>query len=367
MKSDIVVIDGQEFVETDYGKFGLGLELPEVRTMIYPSLGSKLPLLPMDEIKKIVESDEWDFGSSFDTTWITNQNGYGSCAAYGASSALAKARVLNGQGRVDLSGDYLYSLVNGGRDRGSMLDENMMALMNRGVCKRETVPLGGIYRSKYKTDVADREALRFRAHECYTCPDEQSLATALALKMPVVIAIHVSNRWRSFDADDVLAPAPGPGNHCEHLDDITWSSKRGCFLYRKATSHGRDYSGDGYCWTTWERHYESTSRYHQFYCVPSAIDDPQGDNPPFDSDYEPAPLDKPKLTVASSSGCVWCSRWKETVEPKVKAAGYLLSYGDVPGGGGVPRFLLDVGGKTKSKVGYWNFIDIERAVAELQS
>lgn len=364
-RSDIFVINGQEYVQTEDARFALGLNLPSVRTMAFPSIGTFTPVLSMDEIKNIVSSEEWDFGRRrFDSSWITNQNGYGSCAAYGASSALSKARVLGGQDRVDLSGDYLYSLVNDGRDRGSMLDENMRAITNRGVCKRETVPLGGIYRNKYNTSKADREALRFRAHECYACPDEQSLATALALKMPVVIAIHVTNSWRKFDKDDILAPANGPGNHCEHLDDIKWSDRHGCFLYRKATSHGVSYSDDGYCWTTWERHYRSTSRYHQFYSVPAAIDDPQGSNPDFGG-HDERPLDVPKLTVTSSSGCVWCKRWAESERPKVEAAGYELIEGDTPGSG-VPRFVLTVGGKTESKIGYWPFNDIEKAVAGLR-
>lgn len=279
-QTKIITDKGQEYVDTEYGKLALGLKMPPVKTQAFPTLATFTPVLSMQEVKKLAGRKSFEFGRKrFDTSWITYQNGYGSCAAYAGASALAKARVLTGQERVDLSGDYLYSLVNRGRDSGSMLDDNMRALMERGVCRRETVPLGGIYRSKYNKTKADNEALRFRAHEAYAVPDEQSLATALVLNMPVVIAIHVTNSWRSFDRDDILAPANGPGNHCEHLDDLTWSDKHGCFLYRKATSHGANYSGDGYCWTTWDRHYKTPSRYHQFYAVPSAIDDPEGDNP----------------------------------------------------------------------------------------
>ncbi|MEL6110770.1 MAG: C1 family peptidase [Planctomycetota bacterium] len=274
----IVERDGLELVEFDEHAHGLGLQVPEKLTLAFPPLESRVPLLSWAKIRSIVESQDFDFGRVlFDSSWITNQNGYGSCAGYGAASALAKARVINGQSRVDLSGDYQYSRVNGGRDRGSMLDDNMKSLVENGCCTAETVPLGGIYPRKYNKAKADTEARRFKALDAYAITGEQSMATALALQMPVVVAIHVDRNWRNFDRDDVLAPSRGPGNHCEHVDDIKWSSRRGCFLYRKATSHGRNYSGDGYCWTTWNDHYKTPSRYHMFYAVPAGIQDPEAD------------------------------------------------------------------------------------------
>ena len=370
-QSDVIQIDGQEFVETEDHLYALGLQFPEHRSADFPTLATMAPLLDMAEIKRIVESQDFKFGRAmFDSSWTTNQNGYGSCAAYGGSSALAKARVIGGQKRVDLSGDYLYSLVNGGRDRGSMLDDCMKTMLSKGVCSASTVPLGGIYRSKYNTGAADAEARRFRGHELYAVPDEQSMATALALRIPVVIAIHVTGSWRRFDSDNILAPCNGVGNHCEHLDDIMWSAKRGCLLYRKATSHGKDYSKDGgYCWTLWADHYKQTSRNHMFYAVPSAIEDPQGDNPfggAHGDDSGPEPItDEIVITRTSSSGCVWCDRWKATEEPKVAAAGYTLVDGQVPGSG-VPRFRLSVNGQTKDQIGFWKFDDIERAIASMR-
>ena len=365
MKAKVFQADRQEFVEFNDKKLGLGLQLPMHRPANFPTLATMTPLLSPDAIREIIEADDFAFGSKiFDASWITYQNGFGSCAAYGGASALSKSIFLGGQGRIDLSGDYLYSLVNGGRDRGSLLEENMDALLNRGVCLRETVDLGEIYRNKYDTRKADAEAKRFRGHELYAVPDEQSMATALAMRIPVVIAIHVTNRWRQFDADDILAPASGPGNHCEHLDDISYSKRRGCFVFRKATSHGADYSDDGYCGTTWNDHYRETSRYHMFYAVPSARQDPQGDNPPVPAGHESDADDVVTLIVKSSSDCVWCEKWKENEENKVKSAGVNVESGDVPGNG-VPRFQLQVGGKKKEKDAYWSYRAIQTAIRTL--
>lgn len=278
MTDRVIDIDGNQFVEMNRETFGLGLIVPDRLTLAYPTLATSLGdgLPSMQEIRDGVRSLDWSFGEEmFDDTWITNQNGYGSCAGYGASSALAKARVIGGQKRVDLSGDYQYSLVNDGRDQGSGLEENMRSLVKNGCATKATVPLGGIYPSKYSKAKADAEAKRFKAHEPWATPDEHSVAAALYMRMPVVMAIQVTSRWREVDRNNILAPSgSGKGNHCEHLDDIKWSDEMGCFLYRKASSHKIPY-----CWTTWERHYKVTSRYHMFYAVPSGIQDPEGDNP----------------------------------------------------------------------------------------
>lgn len=370
MKANTFNRDDQEFVEFDGYEFGLGLQMPEVKSMAPSAFAPKLPVLSLQDIREIVSDTEFSFGGKwFDSSWITNQNGHGSCASFGGSSALAKARVLGGQPRIDLSGDYLYSLVNGGRDRGSMLDDNMEAMMNKGVCKRSTVKLGQIYRNKYNTSKADAEAKRFRGHELHAVRNEQEMATQLVLGNPVVMAIHVTGKWRQFDGQDVLAPANGMGNHCEHLDDIRYNKRNGRLEYRKATSHGRSYSGDGYCWTYWDGHYKQTSKYHMFYAVPAAILDPEDEEADFeegeDSDTD---IDKPLLEVITSSGCGACVTWKKKELARIKASGYQVNFVDpalIPGRF-VPRFKLTVNGKFKDHVGYWSLSDIEKQKRELE-
>jgi hypothetical protein len=364
-KANIVVIDGQEYVETDYAPLlGLGLHVPRQRVMACDSLATSKPLLSIDEIKRIITSSEWEFGQKyFDSSFITYQNGYGSCASYAISGAGTKSRVFQGFPRIDLSGDYMYSLVNGNRDRGSGLQENMEAMMRRGCATAKTVKLGQIYRSKYDTKVADAEALRFRGHEMFAVPDEQSVATALALKMQVIIAIHVDRNWRKFDSDDVLAECNGMGNHCEHLDDIRWSAKHGRLEFRKATSHGKDYSGDGYCWTTWDLHFKTTSRYHMFYTCPSLIVDPEinlYDIPTDDSNPSPEPFPMVDLSIVmhSRSGCMWCDRWKSEVAPQAESAGWKISY-ESGASGPVPRFTINVKGNLIERTGFISWQELQ--------
>lgn len=355
-----VIVDGLECVETEDGLYGLGLELPEVKTEEFPTLATGTPLLSPSDIKRIVQSAEWGFGRHwFDKTWLTNQNGHGSCASYAGASSASKRRVLDGQGREDLSGDYLYSLVNGGRDRGSALVKNMRKIMTNGVATKETVPLGDIYPNRYDKRKADAEARRFRGHELFSIPDEQSMATALVLRMPVVHAIHVGRNWRKLDGD-VLRGDSGHGNHSEHCDDIRYNSREGRFEFRNGSSHNRDYF-----WVYWDKHFKQTSRNHQFYAVPSMLKDPEGDNPtPGGDGPRPAPPATVTLRCEFLRGCGPCERWKRRDEPMARAAGIELVEGGVPGSG-FPRFTLRVGDREETHVGYWRFEDIELAAARL--
>ena len=42
--------------------------------------------------------------------------------------------------RVDFGPEFLYALINGGKDRGSMLDDGMVAVTEHGICPRQMIP-----------------------------------------------------------------------------------------------------------------------------------------------------------------------------------------------------------------------------------
>lgn len=363
------VAQNQNGVETYYeGELELatGLLVPEVKTLKFPTLAEEIPLLTFEQARNICESEDYVFGEQlFDESWAKFQNGYGSCAGWGGATALSKARIMQGQPRQDLSGDYAYSHTNGGSDRGSMLDDNMEALLKWGCATAETVPLGKIYRHLYDQRIADAEAARFRGHELFALPDKQSMVTALALRWPVVVAIHVTSRWRSFDRHNMLAPARGRGNHCEHCDHLAWDAQRGDFKMRKDTSHGVDYGIGGKCWTNWDDHYATPSRYHVFYAVPSAIMDPywwsqfnEGETP------EPSPVPTPVVTMDSRTDCGHCVRWKDQELPKLLQEGWKFNLNS-GSGGGVPRFHVQVGTKKSTVIGFKTFDELKRTANAL--
>jgi len=362
--------DGVEYCESDGGRYALGLN-PETTPVVARSLSQYMELPSRETMIKLVESEDFSFGQKlFGREWTKNQNGFGKCASSAATGALEKARYLRGQRNVPLSDDYLYSLVNDGRDRGSTLGENMRAISTRGIARRDLVGHGDIYRRNYNARKADADALRFRAHESFVTPGEQEVCAALISRIPVVIAIHVGRNWRNFDRDGVLIGDHGPGNHSEHLDDIRYSRQRGRFEFRKASSHGTSYGEDGYCWVYYSKHLETVHSSHTKYAVPSAIDDPMGQNPMgdeiIDDEQQDESLDKPKLIIASGEFCDWCKKWNREDRQRVVDAGVEVIPGDVPGEL-IPRYKLIVGDKERVKVGYWSAHEILSALANLRT
>lgn len=372
---EIIFEDGKEsIVSPDGEKHCLGL-LPDPNPPRLATIGQVLGSLPSrEELIDLVESQEYQNNvggiSRYDSSWTKNQNGWGKCASSAATYAVEKARSIGGQKRIELSDDYLYSLVNGGRDQGSTLGENLRAITQNGIATRQMVKEGQIFRRQYDNTKADKEALRFRAHEGFATPSEQETVVALLGMKPVVIAIHVGRNWKNFDANGVLVGDRGPGNHSEHLDHVRYNRQKGRFEFRQHSSHGTSQGDGGFFWVVWDQHLATVHSSHVFYAVPNAIQDPFGLSPinneeDSDDQYDPQPAPDATLIVASNEFCSWCKRWNEKDRPVLLSAGVTIKAGDVAGSG-VPRFRLEVGEKVKEKIGYWDADAILREISNLK-
>jgi hypothetical protein len=371
---DIIFKDGKESVVTPDGiTLSLGL-LPDPNPPQLMTFGQYVGSLPSrTELISIVESEEYQRNvggvAHYDRTWTKNQNGWGKCASSAATYAEEKARYVSGQPRIVLSDDYLYSLVNGGRDQGSTLGENLRAITQRGIATRKTVKEGQIYRNMYNTATADREALRFRAHEGYATPSEQEVVAALVTGKPVVIAIHVGRNWQNFDKDGVLIGDRGPGNHSEHLDHVRYNREKGRFEFREHSSHGVGQGDGGFFWVTWAQHLATVHSSHTFYAVPNAVQDPFGISPHNEGEQsdndDVKPVATAKLIVTSNEFCSWCKRWNERDRPVLQQAEVDIVAGHVAGSG-VPRFRLEVGSQSEEKIGYWEADAILKKIADFK-
>jgi hypothetical protein len=373
-KCDIVIKDGKEAVVSPDGTVHcLGL-LPDPNPPRLMSFGQLVGGLPSrSELIDIVESEEYQKNvggmAHFGSDLTKNQNGWGKCASSAATYAVEKARYRGGQPFVPLSDDYLYSLCNDGVDKGGTLGENLRAATERGIATRKTVKEGQIFRNMYNTAVADKEALRFRAHEGFGTPSEQEVVAALASGKPVVIAIHVGRNWKNFDKDGVLIGDRGPGNHSEHLDHVRYNRRAGRFEFREHSSHGTSQGDGGFFWVTWAQHLATVHPSHTFYAVPTAVQDPFGISPFSEGDQfnndDPKPVATAKIVVASNEFCSWCKRWNERDRPVLQKAEVEIVAGDVSGSG-VPRFRLEVGNESMVKIGYWEADAILRQIADMK-
>jgi hypothetical protein len=248
-----------------------GLLLPEpgfVSSM--PVFAENVDLLPEDKIIEMANSGLVDGRKRYDESWVCDQRDKGSCNGWAGASALAKSRVDRGLDRVDLSGAYLYSLINRGGDNGSLLDEGMRAMQERGVATAATVKWDQIYPSLYDKAKADAEAAENKGFECYRLTTRAELFTALAVGFKCVVAVDVQNQFMRLDSLGRPGGSNGPGNHAVHADGLAVIG--GKLLATAANSWGTVYGLRGRMNLDFDMHFASTIGIHGFYAVRSTLD-----------------------------------------------------------------------------------------------
>ena len=233
---------------------------------------------PLDRrtIEQIAKSNTSIGRVRFDSSYIINQGRYGSCNGCAGAMALTRARVRRGLRRVNLSGTDLYAQINGNRDNGSMLDDGMRSITERGVATLAKVPLTKIYRHQYDARGADKQAKQYRAYECYRCRTAIELWTAVALGYDVVVVVQAG---RNFDElkNGVPGFSRGRGNHAVAGDGIVWV--KGELALDGYNSWGTVYGEKGRMLLPW-RFFEQTIRIHSFYAIRSTTDDNEDVPPP---------------------------------------------------------------------------------------
>jgi hypothetical protein len=110
-------------IDVDGRKFGTGLWIPhEPDAIVNLLMNSDVASAIRDwkDVREVIDNpNRTPAAERFpNDTWIRSQGQVGSCAGYAGAWTLARTRVDAGMDYVPLSGESLYSQVNGGRDRG---------------------------------------------------------------------------------------------------------------------------------------------------------------------------------------------------------------------------------------------------------
>jgi hypothetical protein len=269
----------QSYYEYDGHTFALGCQVPDVRPLTFPAYADSQPMFTQRQLEDIYgDPKRTKARILFDAaTFIKSQGGRGSCNGYAGAKALEKSRFKLGHKHVALSGEGLYAQINGGQDNGSMLDKGMQVLCDHGCPPEDLVPHEEYLWNRISQAAKDA-CPRFKAYECYRADTDDELVSGTAAGFLGVIAVHVANGFTTLDSDGRVTATDGPGNHAVGIDDFR--PYKGKWELDMVNSWGRRYGQDGRGWVSWERHLRTTSRYHAFYLIRAATDDPQGHNPP---------------------------------------------------------------------------------------
>lgn len=266
-----------QFVLPDGTRVGTGCLIPPTnRVSAFPVYAESGPMFTRDELIALGKTKTARGSHKFDSTFIKNQGHRSSCNGFAGAAALTRARIRRGLPRVDLSGAYLYSCINGGKDQGSMLEDGMKALMVRGCATEHTVGPDAIYRQSYPTAKADAEAKQYMAFECYSVPPgedfEQMLFSGLAAGFDAVVAVHADDAFMHLDGRDVAKGGNGPGNHAVMCDGFWTDPNNQELIGDGVNSWGTTYGMSGRMGLTYRQHFVHTMKYHQFYLIRSTND-----------------------------------------------------------------------------------------------
>ena len=176
---------------------------------------------------------------------VHDQDGRGQCASSAACTLLEACRIQAGLGYVYLSGGDLYSRVNGGRDQGSMLEDNLAELLKNGVATAQSVPY--VWDGRRRDTAAIRaERLPYRVVEVYLCESFDAMASAVQQGF----LLEHGLMWRdNFEPDgDGWLPAVGRGGAGGHALVGYGLAKRGnVYAISTRNSWGESWGAAGNC------------------------------------------------------------------------------------------------------------------------
>jgi hypothetical protein len=232
---------------------------------------SEKPIWEDDQIKRVItDPNRVAARDLFGPEWILNQFSHGSCNGFGGAGAFSKARYRRGlTDKTLFSGAFLYSLINGGRDQGSALEDGLMAIQKYGICPQSLVDWKGIY-PHLQPKNAREEALKHRGLDCWAVESKQGFRTAVAAGFPVIVAVHAGSRYQKLNDKGIAGVDNGSGNHATHVDDMKIIN--GTEVYDQPGSWGLSYGEQGRSYLTWDS-FAQTFGNHTFYAIGSTLEE----------------------------------------------------------------------------------------------
>jgi len=265
---DLPEINIDEIVDNDGQVRRLGsLAPPEGFVSSFKVWESERPIWDDAEIRRVItHPDRTPRRVLFSDRWMQNQFSHGSCNGYAASGQLSRARFARGiTDMLMLSGAFVYSLINGGRDQGSALEDGLKVIQSHGAPAESLVPWDKIY-PKQQPANARAEALKHRGFDCYAAQTMQGFRTGLAAGFFGIIAVHAGGNFQRLNQAGIAGVDSGGGNHAIGCDDLVF--RNGTELFDGANSWGLNYGDRGRAYLHKDS-FAQTFRRHTFYLIAS--------------------------------------------------------------------------------------------------
>lgn len=183
------------------------------------AVSSAFQLIPRSQWRQIDRRPLWA-----KPEFILNQKSTSGCVGFSAASAEMRSRDLRGLTYARLSGSYVYSWINGGRDQGANIVDSLNALQQHGTCLDSTCPVSSIYRSQSKAGDAEAQRFKIGYGVAVTSSDQAScfdwVGSIIQQGAIAQFAIEVGNNFENFDANGVAGYAAGYGNHSVEGDGM---------------------------------------------------------------------------------------------------------------------------------------------------
>jgi hypothetical protein len=172
------------------------------------------PLVPRNEWRDRIDERGGRGPESPFLSPVHDQNGQGMCNASATASALESQRLKQGLPLVQLSAGDLYWRINGGQDRGSMLEDGLAEITSEGIASVAVAPY--LTRSANSPGAAE-DRRKYRVLEAYLCPTFDHCLSATLMGFDLISGIPWYDNYR-VDGDGwlPLIPTGNSGGHAVH-------------------------------------------------------------------------------------------------------------------------------------------------------
>lgn len=169
-------------------------------------------LMAASDVIALIDSSLWTEGNAVrNATMTLSQRSHGSCVGFSAAGAEQVVRVNAGEAFVKLSGSYVYSWINGGRDGGASIIAAMSALQAHGTCTDAECDWNTIYRGSTKQ--FDISAANRKMGFGIRVNTYQEFCSCLQRGIPVQFAIQVGGNFSRYDSNGVCGYGGRGSNH----------------------------------------------------------------------------------------------------------------------------------------------------------